>query len=589
MSRFFHIFLRVFILVYIGLSVFFSAISVSYAATDSAEKVSELIKNYVEKKYKIVDHFPVYSAIRTRISELLVATPDSQFARKIFLSDIMFYNNNNIYALVQYVASREGALNRFTMWKSDGNTELLSFEKSLRVNKAVIPEAIVLNESFEFSKNSEIYRLNFESIAVLDASQIQSFQLPSNHTLYYSESIGYFVPKNPSLEKKISFVDFLVHGPKKFFLYNSSYYEENGIFYTYGYDTYFDTFDSYGLYASDWKKLGYNLDDGVILRLQDAKNTITFSPRPVKIIPKSYLDQYGPIDKQLVNEFATDALRIEKDYSRTYQAIFKKAHELTDGLETDDEKIRAVYDWIKINIEYTKLFYESDPRIFSGLETFESKNGVCEGQVRLMSYMLKIAGIEDVRIKLGYVIDSKDFPRVGHSWIQIGNDFYDPTFEPSYQKDVSDYMYYKLPYDVMYTNRYNIRDMPKEYFNISKEVLAKEVNMKRRELTKRYPQSIGFKVLEKAHFQVKNGLIVDGNILLGEVINLMKEEQVYYNNNKVSTLIEGVGKELEYYPIPTLETDVESVLMEVNYDISKLRLFKIYKEGVFYVYGLYEK
>jgi len=116
----------------------------------------------------------------------------------------------------------------------------------------------------------------------------------------------------------------------------------------------------------------------VILRLQDAKNTITFSPRPVKIIPKSYLDQYGPIDKQLVNEFATDALRIEKDYSRTYQAIFKKAHELTDGLETDDEKIRAVYDWIKINIEYTKLFYESDPRIFSGLETFESKNGVCE-------------------------------------------------------------------------------------------------------------------------------------------------------------------------------------------------------------------
>jgi len=87
--------------------VFFSAISVSYAATDSAEKVSELIKNYVEKKYKIVDHFPVYSAIRTRISELLVATPDSQFARKIFLSDIMFYNNNNIYALVQYVASRE--------------------------------------------------------------------------------------------------------------------------------------------------------------------------------------------------------------------------------------------------------------------------------------------------------------------------------------------------------------------------------------------------------------------------------------------------------------------------------------------------
>jgi len=56
--------------------------------------------------------------------------------------------------------------------------------------------------------------------------------------------------------------------------------------------------------------------------------------------------------------------------------------------------------------------------------------------------------------------------------------------------------------------------MPKEYFNISKEVLAKEVNMKRRELTKRYPQSIGFKVLEKAHFQVKNGLIVDGNILL---------------------------------------------------------------------------
>ena len=43
--------------------------------------------------------------------------------------------------------------------------------------------------------------------------------------------------------------------------------------------------------------------------------------------------------------------------------------------------------------------------------------------------MLSLAGIHDVEVIAGHVIDAADFPQIGHAWIRIGDKYYDPTFD----------------------------------------------------------------------------------------------------------------------------------------------------------------
>ena len=70
-----------------------------------------------------------------------------------------------------------------------------------------------------------------------------------------------------------------------------------------------------------------------------------------------------------------------------------------------------------------------DLQIFSGIETFRDGEGVCTGYTKLMLYMLLIAGISDAEEIRGHVIDAPDFPEIGHSWIRIGERYFDPTFD----------------------------------------------------------------------------------------------------------------------------------------------------------------
>lgn len=46
-----------------------------------------------------------------------------------------------------------------------------------------------------------------------------------------------------------------------------------------------------------------------------------------------------------------------------------------------------------------------------------------------MLYMLNYAGVHDVEVIRGHVIDAQDFPTIGHAWIRIGDRYYDPTFD----------------------------------------------------------------------------------------------------------------------------------------------------------------
>ncbi len=120
--------------------------------------------------------------------------------------------------------------------------------------------------------------------------------------------------------------------------------------------------------------------------------------------------------------------------------------------------------------------------------------------------MLQIAHIPDAYLIEGYVLDSPDFPDVGHAWIQIGEDFYDPSFELQFRDDSDDYLYYKIPYDIFYTNRYNTFYLPQELFTTPKEDITDEISRRRLALTSRYRETDDYMVLKPAflrkHFQI---------------------------------------------------------------------------------------
>jgi hypothetical protein len=57
--------------------------------------------------------------------------------------------------------------------------------------------------------------------------------------------------------------------------------------------------------------------------------------------------------------------------------------------------------------------------------------------------------------------------------VKIGDSFYDPTFDdPVGQKETTqanDYKYYQLPYDLFYTNRFTLHNLPQDIAKMTLE------------------------------------------------------------------------------------------------------------------------
>ncbi|GAO44589.1 transglutaminase-like domain-containing protein [Flavihumibacter petaseus] len=77
------------------------------------------------------------------------------------------------------------------------------------------------------------------------------------------------------------------------------------------------------------------------------------------------------------------------------QAISNQVEELTKGLKTDEEKIRAIYYWVQDNIRY--IAFEEGYAGFvphTVQQVFRNKYGDCKGMANLLTEMLKLAGYD---------------------------------------------------------------------------------------------------------------------------------------------------------------------------------------------------
>lgn len=103
------------------------------------------------------------------------------------------------------------------------------------------------------------------------------------------------------------------------------------------------------------------------------------------------------------------------EFSETSKAI-KKAQELTEGLETDNEKFTAIYDYVISNIIYDTNKAKS---VKSGYlpnidDVFESNSGICFDYASLLAAMLRSVSLP-TKLVTGYSSNVSTF----HAWNEV--------------------------------------------------------------------------------------------------------------------------------------------------------------------------
>jgi transglutaminase-like putative cysteine protease len=146
---------------------------------------------------------------------------------------------------------------------------------------------------------------------------------------------------------------------------------------------------------------------------------------------------YRAVMTQTVDVSLSDPLKVylnsiqNVDWNNSMKAIIK-AGELTRGLNSDSEKIKAIYDYITENISYdeTKLGKVGSNYIPSIDDTIAKKSGICYDYASLFAAMLRSAGIPAKLVK-GYTPNVDGY----HAWNEV------------YMKDSGEWVVIDTTYD----------------------------------------------------------------------------------------------------------------------------------------------
>lgn len=269
---------------------------------------------------------------------------------------------------------------------------------------------------------------------------------------------------------------------------NWKIYEKNGSYVSVNYSgsLFFD--DVYGVSYQSLQNADINVENDFVYKKEWGDFHFIINHTQKDLVKVS--DVFGLSNKaEVLSQLWDDAKHKNSNIPQTFQDIKKKTQELTQWL-AEEEKVAAIYKWILEHMEYSKVVDFTNTQIFSGIEGFNTGDGVCTSYSRLFAYMLSFADIIDVEVIEWYVIDAQDFPQVGHAWVRIGEKYYDPTFDDPVwfwrNKTADEYLYYGLPKDIFYTNRYEQDMLPKALKLASDEEITKHIHDRLRRLIPKY-------------------------------------------------------------------------------------------------------
>ena len=315
------------------------------------------------------------------------------------------------------------------------------------------------NKQNEFVKDGAIYKIKFTEYFSISEVNKNYFDDKNGIITSPEKNVFYFV-ENYSIEEKIAFSDLYDDNSWdwKFIDINARYIQE--------WTTYYGiNFTNYNIFSNSYWFLKSELPKWEIIFVRDNEDRFWYINdfKKSKLIDEDIFET-NDLRENLLKNIVDDKRHIETKSDTLFKQLKKLSLDMTIWAKTEDEKIKRIYAWILENISYSRLVDFEDKKIFSGIDTYKNREGVCEGYVKLMSYMLFFAGLQNSEVIRWDVIDAQDFPYIGHAWVKIGDRYYDPTFDDPlgltntlpYEK----YKFFWLPKDLFYTNRYDEGNTP---------------------------------------------------------------------------------------------------------------------------------
>jgi hypothetical protein len=350
-------------------------------------------------------------------------------------------------------------------------------------------------------------------------------------------------------------------------------FEENWIWYAYLFDERKYTQDYLNL-RKEYLLQNWFRENQTLVFFSNEEKSINFvqNYRKVKLIKDSVIfwfpDKYdllktlkGNKEKHPYNDDDNDFLNLEK-----------VSIEITKQVYKDENKIAIIYDYILKNLQYPETIDFDDYKLFSWIEAFKWKITVCEWYVELFNLMLWFNDISS-QVFIWDVITATDYPKISHAWVKIGDYYYDPTFDdPIWTKETKTkdkYLFFKIPKDLFYTDRFDYLDSPEELKTTSFEYRENLVKANLIAIFPKYKNS-NYKTLAPYNFRNKYGIPLNSEISINDLKKIMQ----YWELNEAKLNINWQIKNVKTMLYKTITDDniIEKLLESYDYNINWLYL-----------------
>lgn len=455
-----------------------------------------------------------------------------------------------------------------------------NLEENIISNTAFISELInagykniILNDFLEYTDNSWTYKLVFKKYYDISKDNYEYFiknKLSDAYVIRYKWK--FLVTNDYKIEKRYTYTELYALFNNKVD-YSDSYILINWEYYTYKYNYYLSFDKPEGLYLSDlvWNKI--SLEKSLLIKNIDWKYFFSNDYKKIRLGSEKVVENVTN-KKEFLYNILDDNRNFENNYDNVLLDMRDVTLELIKNKNTEEEKIQTIYKRVIDNITYYKDYNDGNKQVFSWILTYKNKTWVCDWYTKIFSYMLSIAWISDVEVKRWFAFDSLDFPNFWHAWVRIGNYYYDPTFDDpiwNSKENSEELLYYKIPYDLMYVNRFDGMDIPKEYqwldLNSRKKISLKNMYSV-------YDRYKSYSVMSKIKNRIELGLTYEDDITLEKLKEKVSfyevKNYIFYDNNGSKNMIAG----LNYYVLN--DKNLDSVLFNTNVDLNNSKMFKWY-------------
>lgn len=552
-----------------------------FAANTKLEKDFTIFVKKIEIKYSLEHEIQVFQEFQQAIEDKKQNKLSQQKIK--LLDELSELNNEILFEKEQELySSQADQIQKEKLLREKLEKELAS-EKTLPAYISPLlsagKELFYVNSSFEYVSGEDIQKIIFTNYYPLSSENSSNFKNKTGIIIKNSDESQYWFVQDYSKEKKIPYSK-LWDTFLAFITDETNFIEENNSYYGFVYSRFSYLEDMYGVYTSNMKKLAVNPDIALLYRDASWRYNFITEFKKVFLASKETL-VWIPGKGEILLYLRDDAKDGLTNSDTTLQNIKKQAVSLSLN-KTRDQKIESIYAWVIEYLQYSKVIDFENAEIFSWLASYENKEWVCTGYAKLVAYMLAFAWVSDVKMVLWDVIDAQDFPQIWHAWLNIGEYYYDPTFDDpignTKSRAPSQYRYYKLPEDLFYTNRYDRGETPESLKSTDMLYRQTRVDLNLSKLVDTY-QNKWYNLLKPFDFRKKYNIAYNKDI----TPQVLKDIIPYYEvDGKTFSFVDESGNKkyirwVNYYTIDN--TTAETALMELDFDTNDLYLFAWKKEN----------